>query len=1017
MKFSRIGKRLMQVACALPLLCVLAACSSGGDGGGGGTAPAAAPSVGVFIDSPVQGLGYTCVPSGLSGLTNASGQYNYLPGDTVTFNLYGRTIGAAVPAGPVVTALSVFNATSLTDPQVVNLSQLLLTLSGGAPAPGNPIVLPANAPANFPATIDFTAAGFDTSFQGLTLVSEATATTHLQANFSTLSVTLAGAGSVISNPAGINCGATCSADFSNGTAVTLTATGAGFTGWSGGCTGAGACVVTLNANTAVTATFIAVPVNTNLTVTKAGNGTGTVTSSPAGIDCGATCSASLVQGTVVLTATAANGSTFASWSNGTGNANCTGTGTCSIPLTVDSTVIATFTLNAVPVSVTANVASGNGGSGTILCSANGGGALPCGSYLPGTAMVLTATPDSVSNFTGWSGAGCSGTGTCSFTVTSATTVTANFNRPVLTVQVVGTGSVSSNPAGIDTCSTNCSAPFNKGAVTLTASGTGFTSWSGGGCLGTGACLVTLDQNTTVTATFGGGGVSTSARYHFFTNAGGFPPSAVGLLMAVDPAAPAATPTTVATGVTKTILLYSSTWDAPTTSLTNLLPVFQIYASNGRLWRVNVAKSSGVPGSASNPPVQISNESAATQVCTFDVVFDGTNPNTRRMFYELPGADGLCGFFGLGGTNADNITKFVSVSDGAAVAPSVLPTGLTLPHDRSFVRDLSSGIATHTFLTDAAASNTLKIMNLATQAITPIQANIEDIRFIAQDTSNRVFVESFPASTIYVYTVSSNTLVPLLTGASLQAGASSDGTNFFATDSTAGIIYRIPLTATAAGQVTPILNVGGPTSAHVATTNRVYVLVPTSNGPSIISVPKTGGASRVDVPSVGDQLIYPLLVSANGLFYYTQFDPFTISNPTTGVLSDSGTTVSSFPNTTLAGAGAIALPRYNPRGPVLSPSKVLMSTLVGSTLNGGTMTAIEATTGLPVTNLGTVPATTPDLVSSPATFFFSDVVDSASLGFGLLSGNAMIFFLDTAIPNSLVQVPVAPGQWWLSYAAP
>ena len=501
MKFSRTGSRLMQFMCALPLVFVLAACSSGGDGGGGGTTPAASPSVGVFIDSPVQGLGYNSTPSGLSGLTNASGQYNYLPGDTVTFNLYGRSIGAAVPAGPVVTALSVFNATSITDLNVVNLSQLLLTLAGGAPASGNAIVLPANAPPSFPATLDFSAPAFDTSFlPGLTLVSEATANTHLQANFSTLSVTLAGSGSVTSNPTGLNCGATCSADFSNGTAVTLTATGAGFTGWSGGCTGTGACVVTLNANTSVTATFTAVPGNANLTVTKAGNGAGTVTSSPAGLDCGATCSAQLVQGTIILTANAANGSTFAGWSNGTGNANCTGTNTCDIPLTVDSTVIATFTLNAVPVPVTANIASGNGGGGTVTCLPNGG-VVPCGSYLPGTAMVLTATPNSVSNFTGWTATVCSGTGTCDFTVTSATTVTANFNRPILTVQVAGTGSVSSNPPGITNCTANCSAPFNKGTVTLTASGTGFTGWIGGGCLGTGPCAVTLNQNTTITATF------------------------------------------------------------------------------------------------------------------------------------------------------------------------------------------------------------------------------------------------------------------------------------------------------------------------------------------------------------------------------------------------------------------------------------------------------------------------------------------------------------------------------------
>ncbi|NOS81443.1 MAG: hypothetical protein HOP32_07680 [Nitrospira sp.] len=502
MKFSRTGSRLMQFMYALPLVFAIAACSSGGgDGGGGGTTPAASPSVGVFIDSPVQGLGYNSTPSGLSGLTNANGQYNYLPGDTVTFNLYGQSIGAAVTAGPIVTALSVFNATSITDPKVVNLSQLLLTLAGGAPAPGNAIVLQANAPPSFPATLDFSAPAFDTSFlPGLTLVSEATATTHLQANFSTLSVTLAGSGNVTSNPTGLNCGATCSADFSNGTAVTLTATGAGFTGWSGGCTGTGACVVTLNANTAVTATFTAVPGNANVTVTKVGNGTGSVTSSPIGLDCGATCSAQLVQGTVVLTATAANGSTFAGWSNGTGNASCTGTGTCAIPLTVNSTVTATFTLNAVPVSVTANIASGNGGGGTVTCLPNGG-VVPCGSYLPDTAMVLTATPNSVSNFTGWTATVCSGTGTCDFTVTSATTVTANFNRPILTVQVAGAGSVSSNPIGINTCTTNCSAPFDKGVVTLTASGTGFTGWIGGGCLGTGPCVVTLNQNTTITATF------------------------------------------------------------------------------------------------------------------------------------------------------------------------------------------------------------------------------------------------------------------------------------------------------------------------------------------------------------------------------------------------------------------------------------------------------------------------------------------------------------------------------------
>ncbi|MGE0357578.1 MAG: M12 family metallo-peptidase, partial [Burkholderiales bacterium] len=68
-----------------------------------------------------------------------------------------------------------------------------------------------------------------------------------------------GTATVTSNPAGIDCGATCAADFTGGTMVTLTAApsaGSIFTGWSGGgCSGTGTCVVTIAAATTVTASF------------------------------------------------------------------------------------------------------------------------------------------------------------------------------------------------------------------------------------------------------------------------------------------------------------------------------------------------------------------------------------------------------------------------------------------------------------------------------------------------------------------------------------------------------------------------------------------------------------------------------------------------------------------------------------------------------------------------------------------------------------------------------------------
>jgi hypothetical protein len=78
----------------------------------------------------------------------------------------------------------------------------------------------------------------------------------------TLSVTRTGLrrGTVTSSPAGIQCGGTCSADFDSGTVVTLTATPAFlsmFSGWSGCDTASGnICTVTMDASRSVIANFL-----------------------------------------------------------------------------------------------------------------------------------------------------------------------------------------------------------------------------------------------------------------------------------------------------------------------------------------------------------------------------------------------------------------------------------------------------------------------------------------------------------------------------------------------------------------------------------------------------------------------------------------------------------------------------------------------------------------------------------------------------------------------------------------
>lgn len=156
-----------------------------------------------------------------------------------------------------------------------------------------------------------------------------------------------GSGTVTSPPPGVDCGPTCTFIFATSTIVTLTATAttgstpatsSTFTGWSGeGCSGTGTCTVAMTQARNVSATFT--PQKSTLAVTKAGTGSGTVTSSPAGIDCGAKCSADFPAGTnVTLTATAAANSNFARW----GGEGCSGTGTCTAEMTQTRNVSATF---------------------------------------------------------------------------------------------------------------------------------------------------------------------------------------------------------------------------------------------------------------------------------------------------------------------------------------------------------------------------------------------------------------------------------------------------------------------------------------------------------------------------------------------------------------------------------------------------------------------------------------------------------------------------------------------------
>lgn len=146
------------------------------------------------------------------------------------------------------------------------------------------------------------------------------------------------------------------------------------------------------------------------------------------------------------------------------------------------------------------------GSGTVTSTPDG---VDCGitctaQYGYGEGVMLQATPAVGSEFSGWSG-DCTGTDTCLLSMTANQDVTATFSisNHLLQVNVVGSGVVSSTPAGID-CGSTCDALFGLNeTVRLTpvpADGYTFNGWSGA-CSGMGDCDVLMTEAKAVTATF------------------------------------------------------------------------------------------------------------------------------------------------------------------------------------------------------------------------------------------------------------------------------------------------------------------------------------------------------------------------------------------------------------------------------------------------------------------------------------------------------------------------------------
>ena len=185
-------------------------------------------------------------------------------------------------------------------------------------------------------------------------ISAQMAAVHVQGDFISVAKAGSGGGMVDSADKRISCGNKCVAPYIAGSAVTLTAkanSGSSFAGWAGACTGsASTCTVLVNGANTATANF-----NTAVAGGGGGGGStsptgfalvvslgnpGNVTSAPAGINCGNSCSASFAANSLVtLTATPLPGLAFTGWSGACSTAT---TAVCTVAMSKALSVKANF---------------------------------------------------------------------------------------------------------------------------------------------------------------------------------------------------------------------------------------------------------------------------------------------------------------------------------------------------------------------------------------------------------------------------------------------------------------------------------------------------------------------------------------------------------------------------------------------------------------------------------------------------------------------------------------------------
>ena len=483
----------------------------------------------------------------------------------------------------------------------------------------------------------------------------------------------------------------------------------------------------------------------------------------------------------------------------------------------------------------------------------------------------------------------------------------------------------------------------------------------------------LAADVTWSFTTGTASASSGTSYLFYTAS----------LHAVDPATPAS-PITVEAGAdvvgNSTYTFTAATYSASPLMLSNIHTKAIVYAkTNGKLYMVSGQVSDGTP-----TPVQLSNESAADQICDpYDSVDDYANPDNSQYVYNLPGADATC-------YTGDDVFKMVRLGMSATDAP------VTAKEPIVPINDPATGSILGWLVNDAGALKRCNA-NFAScgASLKPITSNAS---WVGVGLENYSFLEI--DNDLYVYNSETNTLSASIfhdTNIDVWPVRSDQNKVYFVNNGTTNAIYSAPIDGSAAA-----------TQLITAEPEQINEMWPSTNklvygtDTEIKTASKTAGPGSEVALASSPSGSATLLATKNTHIYYTTYSAGGV--PTAGVVDEDNS--NKVETSGSEWVGVII-------GQTLTvDDSTLFQTLIradgyetlgaGTALGGGTLHSVNGANRTEIAALGTIP---------------NDIATIDCFGFGagstvLCRGldstpRADVLFIDAETTDSMVRITSTP----------